>query len=362
MSDPSTTLHYTANGNFVGGQYAPGADGFNLADISSASELGELPSGVEALVYLGMTGGVTAAFKSAVESFIGKSQVYGFYLADEPNRSATTAANLKAESDWIHANDPSAKTFMVEQNLSGNTTPQYYYTPANTDIDLFGLDPYPVQTNVPHDYDLNIINLAVQEAESVGIPQKDLVPVYQAFGGGGYATYTLPTAAQERQILSEWGSLLPNPAFDYAYSWGVQDGDTALSEDSALQKVFAAHNASPVASASSAVPAAAGQPYMGFAETSTLASPSADPGAAGNASEPFAFESIIPTDAISDLESLMVYAEKFARPSSEFASVVDPLSGDQPMGFNLALAAPHGYEHMPSALVAAPGAGPAFHW
>jgi hypothetical protein len=38
MSEPNTSLHYTANGNFVNGQYAPGADGFNLADISSASQ------------------------------------------------------------------------------------------------------------------------------------------------------------------------------------------------------------------------------------------------------------------------------------------------------------------------------------
>jgi hypothetical protein len=242
MTEPTTPLHYTANGNFVNGQYAPGADGFNLADISSASQLSELPSGVKALAYLGMTGGVTASFEAAVEPFIGSSQVYGFYLADEPSPSAATAANLKAESDWIHANDPGAKTFIVEENSSGNLTPQYYYTPANTDIDLFGLDPYPVQTNVPNNYDLNIIPLAVQSAESIGIPQQDLVPVYQAFGGGSYASYILPTAAQEQAILSEWGSVLPNPAFDYAYSWGAQDGDTPLSQDSALQQVFAAHN------------------------------------------------------------------------------------------------------------------------
>jgi len=205
MSEPATRLHYTANGNFVNGQYAPGADGFNMADISSASELSEVPSGDKALVYLGMTGGVTAAFKAAVTPFIGSSQVYGFYLADEPSPSATTAANFKAESDWIHANDPGAKTFIIEENSSDNLTPQYYYTPANSDIDLFGLDPYPVQTNVPNNYDLNIIPLAVQAAESIGIPQKDLVPVYQAFGGGGYASWILPTAAQEQAILSEMG-------------------------------------------------------------------------------------------------------------------------------------------------------------
>ncbi len=237
---PSTSLHYAANGNFVNGQYAPGADGFNLADISSASQLSELPAGVKGLVYLGMTGGVTAAFQAAVTSFIGSSQVYGFYLADEPAPSATTAGNLKAEADWIHAHDPGAKTFIVEENSSSNTTPQFYYTPANTDVDLFGLDPYPVQTNVPNNYDLNIIPLAVQAAESIGIPQKDLVPVYQAFGGA--APWILPSATQEQQILSTWGASLPHPAFDYAYSWGAQSGDTALSNSPALQQVFAAHN------------------------------------------------------------------------------------------------------------------------
>jgi Bacterial Ig-like domain len=242
MSEPTTALHYTANGNFVNGQYAPGADGFNLADVSSTGELSEVPSGDKALVWLGMSGGVTAAFEAAVEPYIGNSQVYGFYLADEPDPSATTAANFKAESDWIHANDPGAKTFIIEENSSSDTTPQYYYTPANSDIDLFGLDPYPVNTNVPNNYDLNTIPLAVQAAESIGIPQQDLVPVYQAFGGGGYASWILPTATQEQAILSEWGSVLPNPAFDYAYSWGSQDGDTALSQDPALQQVFAAHN------------------------------------------------------------------------------------------------------------------------
>jgi len=243
MSDPITSLHYAANGNFVNGQYAPGADGFNLADIGSASELSELPSGVKALVYLGMTDGVTASFQAAVTSFIGSSQVYGFYLADEPAPSATTAANLKAESDWIHAHDPGAKTFIVEENASDNLTPQYYYAPTNTDVDLFGIDPYPVQTNVPNNYDLGIIPLAVQEAEKIGIPQQDLVPVYQAFGGGSYSTYIPPTATEEQQILSTWGAALPHPAFDYAYSWGTQTGDAALTNLPALQQVFAIHNA-----------------------------------------------------------------------------------------------------------------------
>ena len=47
MTDPTTALHYTANGNFVNGVYAPGADGFNLADVGSVSELKALPPGVK---------------------------------------------------------------------------------------------------------------------------------------------------------------------------------------------------------------------------------------------------------------------------------------------------------------------------
>jgi hypothetical protein len=241
MTDPTTALHYTANGNFVNGVYAPGADGFNLADVGSVSELNSLPAGVKGLVYLGLTGGVTSSFISTVSQFIGNPNLYGFYIADEPGPGL--AANLKAEADWIHANVPGAKTFMVEENMSSNTSPVYVYAPANTDIDLFGLDPYPVQTNVPNNLDYNIIPLAVSTAEADGVPQADIVPVYQAFGGGQYTTYILPTGAQEDEILSTWGASVPNPVFDYAYSWGVQDGDTALSDDPALQAAFTAHNA-----------------------------------------------------------------------------------------------------------------------
>ena len=113
MSDPVTTLHYAPNGNFVNGQYAPGADGFNLADVSGG-ELSSLPAGVKGLVWLGMTGGVTAAFEAAVNACIGSPNLYGFYLVDEPDASATTAANLMVEADYIHAHVPGAETFMME--------------------------------------------------------------------------------------------------------------------------------------------------------------------------------------------------------------------------------------------------------
>jgi hypothetical protein len=238
MTDPTTALHYTANGNFVNGVYAPGADGFNLADVGSVSELNALPPGVKGLVYLGLTNGADANFQATVSAFKNNPNLYGFYIADEPGGGL--AANLKAESDWIHANVPGAKTFIIEQNLSSDTNPDFVYNPANTDIDLFGLDPYPIKAS---GVDYSIIPTAVSAAEGAGIPLADIVPVYQAFGGGGYSEWTLPTPAQETEILSTWGGSVPNPVFDYAYSWGVQDGDTALSEVPGLQAIFAAHNA-----------------------------------------------------------------------------------------------------------------------
>jgi hypothetical protein len=143
MTDPTTALHYTANGNFVNGVYAPGADGFNLADVGSVSELNALPPGVKGLVYLGLTNGADANFQATVSAFKNNPNLYGFYIADEPGGGL--AANLKAESDWIHANVPGAKTFIIEQNLSSDTNPDFVYNPANTDIDLFGLDPYPIK-------------------------------------------------------------------------------------------------------------------------------------------------------------------------------------------------------------------------
>ncbi|MBV9433605.1 MAG: hypothetical protein JO137_17415 [Hyphomicrobiales bacterium] len=257
MSDPITSLHYAPNANIVNNTYAPGADGFNLADISSAAELPYLPAGVEGLAWFGMTGGVTSAFQAAVNSYIGATNLFGIYLTDEPDPSTVPAANLKAETDYIHATLPGVKVFMVEQNLSSNTNPVYAYNPSNTDIDLFGLDPYPVQTNVPNNLDYNIIPLAVSVAEADGIAPQQIVPIYQAFGGGQYTTYILPTAAQEQQILATWGTVIPTPVFDYAYSWGSQVGDTALANDPALQQVFAVHNAAATSQPPPPPPAAA---------------------------------------------------------------------------------------------------------
>lgn len=249
---PATSLHYTANGNWVGNTYVPGPAGFNLADISDPSLLSELPANTRALVYVGQCDGTGkgSAFLNAVQGFQSNPRLYGFYLMDEPHPSACPAVTLEAESDWLHANIPGAKTFVVLENQSETASPTYQntYNPANTHIDLYGLDPYPCRA----DPGLNGCNdtwiaLAVHAAESAGVPLADVVPVYQTFGGGSWADdgggqYLLPTATQETQLLADWAHAVPSPPFDYAYSWGAQNGDTALGQSPDLQAVLRTHN------------------------------------------------------------------------------------------------------------------------
>lgn len=247
---PVTALHYAPNANITSsGAYAPSADGFNLADVDSVGALDGLPSGVKGLVWLGLCDGADSNFVAAISPFIGNARVYGFYLMDEPDPTGRyaplcPAANLKAESDWIHANVPGAKTFIVMMNMGTDTNPSYLntYNSANTDIDLFGLDPYPCKTEF-NGCNYGVIDAAVAAAEAWGIGESQIVPVYQAFGGGGYADWILPTVAEEEQSWAVWASLVAYPAFDYAYSWGAQDGDQALSTTPALQQVFSTKNA-----------------------------------------------------------------------------------------------------------------------
>jgi Putative Ig domain len=249
-ADPVVLYHYAPNGNFgANGSYLPGAVGFNLADVSDVGTLNSLPAGVLGLVWVGLCNGSDANFMSAIQPFMHNPKLFGFYLMDEPDPTGQyaplcPAANLKAESNWIHANVPGAKTFIVMMNLGTPTSPDYAHTydPPNADIDLFGLDPYPVQPQFTGGVDYGVINAAVTAAEAAGIPAASIVPVFQAFGGGGFTSFTLPTPAQEQQILSTWSAVVPNPVFDYAYSWGPQNGDQSLSTALDLQLLFLQHN------------------------------------------------------------------------------------------------------------------------
>lgn len=244
---PQTNLHYAANGNFADDGYNaagdPGSDGFNLADVSSVSQADTLPSGVQGLIYLGGENGLSSSIEHTIQSAANDPKVYGFYVADEPSDAAL--GNVKAVDDYIAANAPAKMSFIVAENDASPAQPVYAATPANTDADLVGLDPYPVRPQFTGGIDLSVIDAGVHAAEAAGWSLAQIVPVYQAFGGGGYGGadgWTLPSAIQERQILAEWANLTPAPAFDYAYSWGTQDGDEALANSPDLRQVFAAHN------------------------------------------------------------------------------------------------------------------------
>lgn len=248
------SLHYASNGNFgAGNTYLPGKAGFNLADVETEKQLDSLPLGVKGLVWVGQCQGVDSRFLQLVQPFIGHPKLFGFYLMDDPDPTGwyahpCKARNLKAESDWIHAHAPGAKTFIVLMDLSRSGKPSFAgtYNPENSHIDLFGIDPYPCRTELGGcRYDM--IDHYVAAAKAWGIPRSRMVPVYQAFGGGkwrddGWGKYLLPSAAQERQILARWGKLVPSPAFDFAYSWGRQENDASLEAAPDLQAVFAAHN------------------------------------------------------------------------------------------------------------------------
>nr|WP_029353111.1 hypothetical protein [Mesorhizobium ciceri] len=245
------TLHYASGGSASEVATA----GFNLVDVQSVEQLNALPDGMKGLVWLNEGDGVTSSFINKVTPFIDNPKLFGFFLLDEPDPTGrwgtyATAADLKAESDYIHSNVPGAKTFITMMNMGSSANPDYSntYNPANTGIDLYGVTSYPVRTGTAS-VDYSQIGKAVAAAEAAGIPVSKMVPTYQTFGGGAWMTdtdgkYVMPTAAQLDTMLDHWAAAVPSPAFDYAYAWGSQQGDVALESSPELQAVFREHNLS----------------------------------------------------------------------------------------------------------------------
>ncbi|RWO67759.1 MAG: calcium-binding protein [Mesorhizobium sp.] len=243
------TLHYASGGSATEVATA----GFNLVDVQYLSQVNALPDGMKGLVYLSAHDGVTSSFIEQVTPFLNNPKVFGFFLMDEPDPTGrwgtyASAETLKAESDWIHSHFPGAKTFITMMNMGSPTNPDFSntYNPANTGIDYYGLDPYPVRDDVST-VDYNMIDRAVAAAVKSGIPIDKIIPVYQTFGGGNWTTDTggkhqMPTTEQMQTMIDHWAALVPSPAFDYAYAWGSQNGDTALENSPALQAFFQQHN------------------------------------------------------------------------------------------------------------------------
>jgi hypothetical protein len=254
---PTGTLHYVVN---VEDLTPVLALGYNLLDTGPApDELATLPAGTQALVWLGSLGDDTCAtpsytfaqFTAAVDRLKGDPRVYGYFLADEPHpRSCPTAvADIRARADYIHAHDPTHKSFIVVldgTNQCGGTYGCEFdaLRPAASHVDLIGLDPYPCNVN-SSTCDYSKIDDTVHRAEAHGIATSAIVPVFQTFGQAcaGTAYYRLPSATELGTMLSHWAAVIPHPAFDYTYTWGHQGSACPTLVDSGtLQAVMRAHN------------------------------------------------------------------------------------------------------------------------
>ncbi|HEX2772450.1 MAG TPA: hypothetical protein VHN18_08490 [Micromonosporaceae bacterium] len=257
------TLHYIAN---IGEDAnAVAALGYNLFDIGPGERIDALPPGGRALVWLGDLGDEDCApprvpfaeFKAAVDRLAGHPRVYGYFIADEPHpRACPTAVDeIRRRADYIRARAPWQRSFIVVQdgtNQCGGTYGCEFSAlrPAESHVDLIGLDPYPC--SVDKGCLLSKVDDTVRRAAAAGIPRRAMVPVFQAFGqscSSGSNYYRLPNAAEARALLARWAAAVPQPAFDYTYTWGRQgsscpsladaDGEGGYPD---LQSVFAAHN------------------------------------------------------------------------------------------------------------------------
>ncbi|HEY2796238.1 MAG TPA: hypothetical protein VGJ28_27980 [Micromonosporaceae bacterium] len=259
-ADPTTpTLHYVSN---TGPHIAAAANlGFDLFDVSpNKSRIDGLGAGQRALVWLGnldntdCTPGYSwSAFTAAVDRLAHDPKVFGYYISDEPHPSicSTAVADIRARADYIRAHAPGQKSFIVVMDASRicGTHPGCEYRQLNahtTHVDLFGIDPFPCHSGAPCAPER--IDVEVERAIDGGIPVNDIVPVFQVFGQAcssraGY--YQLPSAAALRDMFAQWQASVPDPAFDFAYTWR-SEGPACPSLDRAksLQSIVREHNAS----------------------------------------------------------------------------------------------------------------------
>jgi len=257
--------------------------GFNLIDVTgnktdpakTLALVNTLPEGIQALVWLGNLGNAPkgqncpppgysdAEFKAQVDILAGNPKVFGYNLADEPHPSVCpdAASVIKDRSDYIHTHAPGQKTYITIQDGSnmcpkGEGCEYHALRPEITHVDLVGLDPYPCHFNSfgqPIECDTSVISQRVQLAIANGIPVSAIVPVFHAFGqedrqDGKSAYYRTPTTVEFQEILDLWSSLVPNPVFDFAYTWGIQCTENScpapqsLKNHPELQALIKQHN------------------------------------------------------------------------------------------------------------------------
>jgi hypothetical protein len=269
--------------------YCPYPFGFNLADVyggcntncttqanTAKTILDSLPSGVIGMIYLGWGGsgssdtigcdGNTATFQSFINVFHNDPKLFGFYLADDPNPLSgasdyCSAAHLSAEVGYIHQEVfRGANTFLFLANLGtecGTARGPSYSNPcfvpsacspqkSGDDYSTVGADWYAIA-----DYPCRVvsgtsscfyswIDTDINAYVNEGFPIYKFIPVIQTFGNGtwtvDYGTaYAVPNSTELAQIRQTWINRLKNtsdcPAFEFDYSFGVQNSDTAIADN-----------------------------------------------------------------------------------------------------------------------------------
>jgi len=173
--------------------------GFDLLDTgASRASVDALAPGQRALIWLGNLGNADCAapdyswtqFTAAVDALAGHPKVFGYFLADEPHPKVcpNAAADIRRRADYIRAHDPSHVSFIVVLDGSNQCDGGYgcefsALRPAQTHVDLIGLDPYPCNVdNAASGCAYRKIDNIVWRARACGIPASALVPVFQAFG------------------------------------------------------------------------------------------------------------------------------------------------------------------------------------
>lgn len=260
--------------------------GFNLFDIAGSksnpedtlARVNALPEKTQALVWVGNLGNAPSGkdcpspgfsdveFKAIVDVLAKNPKVFGYNLADEPHPSICPDAVdlLKQRSDYIHTYAPGQKVYITIQDGSnmcpaGEGCEYSALRPEATHVDLIGIDPYPCHFNdngEPVTCDISRISRRVQSAVANGIPISSIVPVFQAFGqenrlDGKSMYYRTPTTKEFQAMLDLWKSLVPNPAFDFAYTWGIQCTESScpapqgLKNHPELQLLIKQHNFTP---------------------------------------------------------------------------------------------------------------------
>lgn len=232
------THHFIAN---LDGATRPHRLGYDVFDTgSSRAQLAALPRGVKAMVWLGQKCPTAAddSFRATVRRLATNRHVFGYYLSDEPHLADCPGgpAALATRTAFIRsASGGRQHSFIVLEHEDFQA-----FRPAVTGASLVGIDAYPCSVNgcryakIPE---------KVAMARAAGIPQRRIVPVYQAFGqeGTGSGTYyRMPTARQEHRILRTWAAAVPRPVMDYTYGWSHQSSaNPTLVDSRPVQRVIA---------------------------------------------------------------------------------------------------------------------------